>query len=113
MPVTKREQRGEREHGGVEANLAQPRRAARRDGHEPVDGPHAEQQAGDPAERREQQALGQQLADDAARPAPSATRTRELAAARRAARQQEVGDVRARDQQHEADRARAWRAGPA
>ena len=52
---------------------------------------------------RQQHALGQQLADDA--PAAGAEREpdRDLAPPRRGRRQQQVGDVGARDQQHGAD----------
>ena len=59
----------------------------------------------DAAGEREQQALDQQLPDDA--PARRAHRVahRHLARPRRRARQQQVGDVGAGDEQHEADRA--------
>ena len=54
----------------------------------------------------EDDALGQQLTDDAApRPAPSAPRTRDLTLARRGAREQQVRDVRRRNQEQEPDRA--------
>ena len=58
-----------------------------------------------PPAAAEQQALDQQLPHDA--PARGAHRVahRDLARPRRRARQQQVGDVGARDQQHEADRA--------
>ena len=55
------------------------------------------------ADDRQHHALGEQLADDAAARAAERGADRDLALAARGAHQQQVRDVRARDQQHEAD----------
>ena len=65
--------------------------------------PRRDENAERAADRREQQALGQQLADQP--PARRAERQpdRDLLLPRRRTRQQQVGDVRAHDQQHQHD----------
>ena len=55
------------------------------------------------AGQREQDAFGQQLPDDAAASRADGRADRDLALAARRAHEQQVGDVRARDQQDEAD----------
>ena len=70
-----------------------------------VDAELREQQSGGAADRREHDALGDQLANDAPAVAADRGAHRQLALARRGAHQQQVGDVRARDQQHEHHRA--------
>ncbi len=55
--------------------------------------------------QRNQHALGEQLPDDAAASGAERGANRDLALTHRRARQQQVGDVGARDQQHQADRA--------
>jgi hypothetical protein len=64
-----------------------------------------EQQARRAADRRQDDALGDQLTNDAPAVAADGGTDRELALARRGAHQQQVGDIRARDQQHEHHRA--------
>ena len=55
-----------------------------------------------PPKRREQQRLGEELPDELRdRPAPSDRRTAISAARAADAREQQVRDVRARDEQHE------------
>ena len=58
-----------------------------------------------PPSSDEQHALGEQLPDEPAAAGAERQADRDLAPARRGARQQQVGDVRARDQQHGADHA--------
>ncbi len=68
--------------------------------------PDRQQQAGDGARHGEEQALGQELPDQpAVRRAEGQTR-RQLVAPRRGARQQQVGDVGAGDEQHQRRRSR-------
>ena len=55
------------------------------------------------ADQRQHQAFGQQLADDAPPPGAERGAHRELARPRAGARQQQVRDVGAADQQHESD----------
>ena len=59
--------------------------------------------ADDGGDEREHDAFGEQLADDPAAAGAERCTNGELAGARGAARQQQVGDVAARDEQHEAD----------
>ena len=66
---------------------------------------HRERDAGDAAEQRQQHTLGEQLLRDASAAGAERGAHRKLARARRAARELEIGDVRAGDEQHERDRA--------
>ena len=98
----------EDEHPDVQLAGETPRRVQqirRGQREQPSDAPRRDDDAERAAGEREHRALRQQLADDA--PAPGAERLayRHLACARSAARQQQVRDVGARDQQHEDDRA--------
>ena len=85
----------------IERRLGQPRhgRADRRDT-TTLDQPRGQQHAANAAEQRIGDALGEQLPDDAQRPAAHRHAQRDLLLPRRRPRQQQVGDVRARDQQH-------------
>ena len=65
------------------------------------------------AGERQHDALGQQLADDAAAAGADRRADRDLAPPAGRAHQQQVRDVRARDQQHEADGAGEHRAASA
>ena len=65
--------------------------------------PLREQQSEAAPDDGQQQALDQQLPGERKREAPSASRMRELVAAAGGARQHQVGDVRAGDQQHQHD----------
>ena len=64
----------------------------------------AKRDAGERAERREHQALGEQLTDQPAAARADRQADADLLLPARGARQQHVGDVRARDQQHQPDR---------
>ena len=99
-----RDHRDEQQHGRVDADLIDARQIGRTDAHEQAEDRPGHQHAEHAAHDREQHALGQQLTNQA--PAPGAERRahRHLAAPRRGADEQQVRDVRARDQQHEADR---------
>ncbi len=105
----KRQAEGEEEYVRVERELTQVgharelRRGYQRD--EQVGAPQREHEPRAAAHEREQHALRQKLTHHA--PARSAERRpqRDLFAPRRRAREQEVGDVGAGDQKHEADRA--------
>ena len=71
--------------------------AIRQQQRQETDSPDGEHHAQSAAERREQDALGEELADD---PKPSGAQTqpqRDFAAPRGGARQEEVGDIGARD----------------
>ena len=71
-----------------------------RGGQQVVD-PDRDHQASNAAEGRQQQSLGEQLAQDPSLPATNGGANGELLASRRAARQEHVGEIDARDQQHD------------
>ncbi len=70
-----------------------------------------EQQPEHAAGDREQQALGEKLRDDAAALGAEREADADFLAPAREAREQQVGDVRARDQQHRGDRDEQHRVG--
>src|SRR5205814_4033493 len=72
---------------------------------EDAENPGAEHDADDAAGGREQQALDDQLTREVALARAEREADRELAPPRNTGREQQVSDVRARDQQHEQDRA--------
>ena len=65
--------------------------------------PIRDEQPGGAGEQREEQALGQELADEAAARRAERQPDRHLVTPGRRARQQQVRDVGAGDQQHQAD----------
>ncbi len=94
----------EREHGRVDVDGLQSRQARRADLHEGVDAPDRDQQAERAAGRREQHALGQELPHQARAAGAQRAANGNLPLPDRRAREQQVRDVGAGDQQHEADR---------
>ena len=104
MPVSGRDRHREREHPPVERNRVdvrqtirqhQPRHAARGDG---------QQESEDRSEERQQHALGQQKAHQPSPARPERRADRQLPVTCGRARQQQVRNVRARDQENESDR---------
>jgi hypothetical protein len=88
------------------APLADTRETCRADGEKRADTGHAEEQAKDASGSREHEAFGQQLSND---PSSAIHRWQPEWQSRddaRRARQQQVCDIGACDEQHEADRAR-------
>ena len=71
--------------------------------HERAHAGQAEEEPADRAQAREHEALGQHLADEPALPRAERGADRQLAIAAGGAHQQQVGDVRARDEQHQQD----------
>ena len=98
------EDQGEEEHLAVDGDVAEPRDARRL---QPLNRAHRngrQRDAGGAAEQRQPDALGQQLAHD---PKPARAHRGahgHLALTRERSRQQQVRDIRARDQQHDPDR---------
>ena len=94
------------EHAQVQRDVGGERQIERQQRHRDADQQRGQSDAGHAAERAEHQAFGQQLRHDA--PAAGAQRGAhgDLLASRGAPRQQQVGDVRARDQQHQDHRAK-------
>ena len=88
----------------IDRELEEPRRVDRR---QALDQPHRAERDGDAADaagQREHDALGEQLADDAPTAGADRQPHADLALARGAAREQQVGDVGARDQQDDEHR---------
>ena len=96
-----RQRGGERHHLRVQRGVDGIGRFARDERHHQVQRPPRDDEARGPSEGREQQRLREQLTNEL--PARRADRQphRHLAGARRRSREQQAGDVRARDQEHE------------
>ena len=112
-PVTHRERQREQRHGPVDGDALRARQPRGHGRRQQRHAPRRQQQAGRAAGAREHEALDEQLPDDAR--AAGADRDAHghffLPADR--AREQQVGDVRARNQQHQRRRRRAASAAPA
>ena len=104
-PRDERQPETEEQNADVHLHGAGARQIGGRDGHQRPDAPRAEQQPGGAAGQREHHAFRQQLAHQAPAPGAEGGAHRDFARSRRRAREQQVRDVDARDQQHEADRA--------
>ena len=104
MPVTIGENGGEEQHGAVERRFIEPRQVRRPQRDDDLQSRPRDREARGGAGDRQQHALGKQLRDDL--PAAGAKRGahRDFTAPHVGARQLQVRDVRARDQQHEANR---------
>ena len=93
----------ERDHVAVDPHVVQPRNTGRLEPDQHVDAPDRQQQPETAADDAEDDAFGEELADEAAAGGAERAAHRHLAFARRRAREQQVGDVGAGDQQDEAD----------
>ena len=94
---------GERQHAQVRRQVEDDRALpGRRVGHERGRGPVRERDAGGRADAREHQALDEHLAHHARAARAQREPQRELRSPRRRSRQQELADVRAGDEQHQA-----------
>ena len=100
-----RRQHREDQDAAIDVDGVEPRDLHRADADQRVDAPERDHGAGRAAGRGQRQAFNQQLAHDADPARAERGADRHLAAARGAARQQQVGDVGARDQQHGRHRA--------
>jgi hypothetical protein len=103
------ERRHERDHDGEEDDAAvEPDRFDAREGfsrqcQHRLHAPPGEQQAGDGAEERQHEPFGDELSHDAGRAGAERRADRELPLPRSGAREHQVRDVRASDQQHDGD----------
>ena len=88
----------------VERDLGEPWNVGRRERDEQFDAPDSREQPQPRRRRREQHALGEQLTHDSRAPRAERGSNRDLLAARRRAREQEVRDVRAADEENATDR---------
>ena len=95
----------EQDDEAVEPRLLETRHARRTHGHQRADADLRERESEQRGRQREHQALGQQLTDDPGAPRAERRADRQFTRARRAAGEQQVGEVAARDQQHEPHRA--------
>ena len=97
------EAQGHGEHPAVGRRVEGDRQRHHRDEreHERARGPEREHQAGGAANRREERALGEELAHEAGAAAANRQADRDLAPPCRAAREQHVGQVQARHEQHD------------
>ena len=95
----------EEEHRHVHAHFVETRNALRRHRQQRLGAPRRQQQADEPRHDREHDALGDELRDDAAAAGAERAADGDLALARRRPREQEVRDIRGRNQQQESDRA--------
>ena len=89
----------------VEANLIEARQVGGLRGDQRFGPPVGERQSERAADEAEHDRFGDQLADQARAAGAEGRAHRELAVSRRAAREQQVGDVRAGHEQHESNRA--------
>ena len=103
-PVTSDAPSGIRDHLAVDGNRREPREARRRQRLKELRAPRRDQQACGAADQAEQQAFGQHLAQQSTPPGAERRPNRELALPRGGAREQQVRDVGAGDQQDEAHR---------
>jgi hypothetical protein len=94
---------GDADRQRIEPGLFEARHALGREPDKGVDGDEGEEQAAGGPERRQHQALGQQLPHDPAAARAHCRSHRQFLRAHRTARQQQVGDIAAGDQQHQAD----------
>ena len=88
----------------IDGHFGGARQAARINAQQSVDTNAREKQSEETADNREQHPLGHELPQQPAAPGTQRGPHRELAMARLRAREQQVGEIRARDQQHESNR---------
>ena len=98
-----RDRERESERDGIDARLLEPRHARRARRDDPGDEPLRQHEAGGRRRQRQHRAFGQQLAHDAAPAGAERGADGDFASTGGAAREQQVRDVAARDQQHESD----------
>ncbi len=100
----RRDEDRERQHARVDAQIERDiDRQRQLDALQSLHERPRQRDGGDGAERAEQRAFDEQLLNQPAAAGADGEAHADLAPARRGARQQHAGDVRARDQQHEAD----------
>ena len=104
--MSEREPEREGEHRHVHADLGDARHVLAEEGDDEASTPrHGEDEPERAAREREHDRLGEELPDDARAARAERRAHRDLLAAPERPREDEVGDVGAGDQQHEADRA--------
>ena len=104
MPVNTETAERERQHGAVEADGLESRDVARIDGAHDVEARLGDQQTGRAAEEAEHDAFREQLANEPVPAGAERGADRDFLLPSGGAREQQVCDVRARNQQHERHR---------
>ncbi len=103
-PGQKRDREREGEHAAVESDGLDARELLGAERDEEVRSPQGEKRSAGAAEKREHEALGQELAEHPGAAGPESGADRDLPLSRRRAREQHVGDVGAGDQEDERHR---------
>ena len=103
MPVSERQREGERQDPKIRSRLNQQRLLLRDEGDQTARQRHRQRDADRAADERQQHAFRQQLSHQLTACRAERQAHRDLALPHEAARDQQVRDVRARDQQHEPD----------
>jgi hypothetical protein len=98
-----RDQRGKNQNAGVHRRRGDARNARRVPRRQRPHTERGQQQAGNGADAGKHEAFGHQLTDDSSCPGAERTAHGHLALTRLGTREQQIGDVRARDQQQKAD----------
>ena len=98
----------EREHAPVHAELNPVRRLGPERADDRTRQPKRRQQSDYPASRCQDQAFGEDEADDTAAGSTERQTDGKLAAALQRPREEQVGDIRAGDEQHESNRAKEY-----
>ena len=94
---------GEEQHGAIDADRVQPRDLYRARRHQRTNTPPRQQRAERTARDRNQEALGEELPHQIGAPRTKRDTDGHLLAADRRAREQQVGDIRAGDEQYGGD----------
>ena len=105
QPREHRDPQCEQQHGAVDLNRLDPEQVHRHCRDEPTNGAKRDGQAHHCADHRQQHAFGEQLPNQVRPCGPHRRPHRHFTRPRCSPGQQQVGDVGARDEQHEADRA--------
>src|SRR5271156_5971609 len=101
-----RDHDGKRQHAPADGYVMEARQAFGNKLQQEFPGAEENRETGDPAKYEEQQALGEELADEAHSLRSQSLTHRHLASARAGSGEQEIGDVDVADQQDQADRAK-------
>ena len=96
-----RDGKSEDQHRRIKPDLLDARDIRQRQAFESLQAPECQQQSGAGARQGQQETLNQELSDNPERACPQTAADGDLAAARVGASQQQIGNVGARDQQHQ------------
>src|SRR6185295_5204000 len=97
---------GKSEHAAINSCLIETRNVGGRKRNQRAESPNREQQSHRAADHAQQNAFGEQLPNDPPAPRSEGQANRDFFFTHRGAREQQISDVRACDQQHKTDRAK-------